>query len=484
MIYSKYKGLFCAALFSGVMLGSCSVPRQLQLPEIRPLPARYPGTQDSTGSAGIISRDSFFKDPHLRTLLDEVLQRNPDMQIALQRIKVAGAYLKMSKGAFLPSLSVNGTASATKFGKYTMEGVGNFDTNLSPNIDDDQRIGTNPTPDFWLGLSAGWELDLWGKLSKMKKAARHRFLASSQAADMVRSMLVTQTALLYYELVTLDREVLILEENIKSQERALEIVMAQKEGGRATELAVQQFRAQLLHSRGYLRAVQQRIAETENNLNALAGRYEGKIERSSAADPGSIFDEKISSGIPAAILRNRPDIRQAESEMIAADADLAAARAAFFPSINLSAYTAFSAFKGNLLFSASSLGYQLLGGITAPVFQKHQLRAQHRIADASRQESFHHYEQTVLNAYKEVLNHLSNIRNLEERSTLKQEEVSALENGVSISEDLYITGYASYLEIVAAQKSKLEAELQLIGLRREQIQTAIHLYKSLGGGWR
>jgi NodT family efflux transporter outer membrane factor (OMF) lipoprotein len=485
MIDLKYKStLLHIALFSGMLLSACAVPKKTQLPELQPLPAKFSASTDSLQNIGIITRDSFFRDPHLRAIISEVLSRNPDMHIAMQRIQAAGAWLKMSKGALLPAVAINGASSATRFGKYTMEGVGNFDTNLSPNIDDDQRIGTRPTMDFWLGLSASWEIDLWGKLRKMKEAAAHRFMASEQAADMLKSMLVAQTALLYYELTALDKEVTVMEENIKLQERALEIVEVQKEAGRATELAVQQFKAQLFNSRGYLRAVQQQIAEAENSLNALAGRYEGKIARSTFQPLTLAMNKGIGSGFPAAILQNRPDIMQAESEMIAADADMAAARAAFFPNVNLSAYTAFNAFKGSLLFSASSLGYQLLGGLTAPLFQKHQIRSQYRIAGANRQESFHNYERTVLNAYKEVLNHLSNIRTLDERSALKQKEVSALENGVNISEDLYINGYASYLEIVAAQKSKLEAELQLIDLRREEIYSAIHLYKSLGGGWR
>ncbi len=483
--YLKYKQLLLhTSWISVIFLASCAIPGRKRLPDPKPLPARFATNQDSLQNIALLRPDSFFRDAHLRHAIKDVLQHNSDMQIALQRIRTAGAYLKMSKGALLPSLSMNAHASGTKFGKYTMEGVGNFDTNLSPNIEEDQKVGTNPTPDFWLGLSTSWELDIWGRLGKLKKAAQHRFLASAEAAAMVKSMLVTQTALFYYELLTLDRELEILQENIGLQERALEIVTAQKEGGRATELAVQQFNAQLLSSRGQLLGIRQRITETENNLNALSGKYEGDIARSGFRTIDQNFDALHAAGIPAAILRNRPDIRQAEAEMLAADADLGAARAAFFPSLNLSAYTAFSAFKGDLLFSAGSLGFQLLGGLTAPLFQKHQIRSQYRIAEAGQQEQFYNYERTVLNAYKEVLNYISNIRNLGQRSDLKEEEVTAWSNGVSISEDLYITGYASYIEIVAAQKSKLEAELQLIDLKRAELYTAINLYKSLGGGWR
>ncbi|WP_118951640.1 efflux transporter outer membrane subunit [Taibaiella helva] len=462
---------------------SCVVPKRAALPELKPLPDHF-AYDSSRVQAPLLSRDSFFKDPHLKQLLNNVLDHNPDMHIALQRIATAGAWLMSSRGALLPAISLGANASATHFGKYTMEGVGNFDTNLSPNIDDDQKIGTSPTPDFWLGINASWEADLWGKLRAQKEGARRRFLASVQGADMVRSMLVAQTATLYYELVMLDREQAVLEENLGLQERALEIVTVQKEAGRATELAVQQFKAQGYSTKAALRAIKQRIAEATNELNALAGRYDGSITRDALQPLDQLFHPQPGSGVPAGLLRQRPDIRQAESQLLAAHADLAAARAAFFPSVNISAYTALNAFKGSLLLSGASLGYQLLGGLTAPVFQKNQLRAQHRLATAQQQESYYQYERSVLNAYKEVINQMSGIRNLAQTDSLKQLEVDALSNGIGISEELYLTGYASYIEIVAAQKSKMEAELQLIGVKRDEIYAFINLYKSLGGGWR
>src|SRR5690606_34837382 len=165
-------------------------------------------------SVASITPDQFFPDPHLRALTTLVLQQNPDMQIALQRIKLAGAYLSMSRGALLPSLDAAVSAGGTKFGKYTIDGVGNFDTNLSPNIDEDQKTPVSPTPDMWLGLRTSWEIDLWGRLRNMKKAARLRFLATQQGKDLVTAALVAQTTLLYYELVALDQEAEIIRENI------------------------------------------------------------------------------------------------------------------------------------------------------------------------------------------------------------------------------------------------------------------------------
>ncbi|GAA4466646.1 TolC family protein [Nemorincola caseinilytica] len=438
----------------------------------------------ATPAVAGLSPHTFFRDKKLQTIIRDVLQHNPDMNIALQHVRIADATLLASRGALLPSLQANAGASGTRYGKYTMEGVGNYDTNLSPNIEDAQVIGTRPTPNYLLGFSSSWEVDIWGKLSNMKHAARMRYLASQEGVSWVKSMLIARTATLYYDLIALDKEAEIIDKNIRLQERALEIVTIQKAGGRATELAVQQFKAQLLNTRSAEYAIKQRILETENELSALAGKYTMKIERSPDLEPGHHFDERMGTGTPVAMLAMRPDVRQAHAELEATKADANAARAAFFPSLTISAYAAYNAFSGNMLFAASSLGYQLFGGLTAPIFQRHQLRAQFAIANAKQQEAFYAYEKATLNAYREVLNDMNMIENTRQMQLLKEEEVASLSLGIDISNDLYTTGYASYLEIVTAQKSKLDAELQLVNIRRDRIHSNIELYRALGGGWQ
>lgn len=469
-------------LLSGSLMVSCSVPKKVSTHKPLELPKLF--SIDTSSSIAVYTQNEFFKDTLLKATIQDVLQHNPDMNIALQRINIAAASFKMSKGAMLPSLQFNSNASGTKYGKHTMEGVGNYDTNLSQNIEEDQKINTDFTPYFLTGFSSSWEIDLWGKLKNLKKAARLRFLASQEAASWIKSTLVTQTASLYYRLVALDKEAEIISKNIRLQERAFEIVEAQKAGGRATELAVQQFKAQLLNTKSAEFDIKQRILETENEINMLAGRYNGKIERSNNIQIDNHFNDFSGTGVPATMLTNRPDIRQAYKELEAAKADALAARAAFFPTLNISAYTAFNSFKGNLLFAGTSLGYQLFSGLTAPIFQKHQIKSQFKIANANQEQAFLTYEKAALNAYREVQNNLNSTQNTKNMLFLKEKEVAALASGVSISTDLYVSGYASYLEIVAAQKSKLEAELQLVTLQQKQLYSYIGLYQALGGGWQ
>jgi NodT family efflux transporter outer membrane factor (OMF) lipoprotein len=463
---------------------ACITPKNQQQQKINKLPLSYNGKVDSLSNIAMLQRDVFFKDEQLKSLLQDVLKHNPDVHIVVQRLQSSQAFYKMSKAAFLPSVLLNAQSSATKYGKYTMEGVGNFDTNLSDNIEEGQKIGTNPTPFYWLGAGLNWEIDLWGKLKKMKQAARFRYLASEQGVKLLKSMLTAQTMMLYYELIALDMEAAIVKKNIELQEQALEIVEAQKAGGRATELAVQQFKGQLYNTKSIQFSIKQKVAAIENSLNALAGRYNGQILRAQRLNASELYQQNINAGVPQQILDNRPDIQEAFYELNATRADVGAARAAFLPSLNLSGYSAYNAFNSNFLFAASSLGYQLLGGITAPVFQKRQLKTQFGIANARQEQAFYHYQKTVLNAYRDVVTNISALENTEQSYQLKLKEANELAQAVQTSTDLYVTGYAGYLEIITAQKSKLEADLELIILEKNKMVQMVELYQSLGGGWQ
>lgn len=478
----KSISVYLTIVGASVQVG-CLSPGKISNHKHKEIPKEFSTVQQSE-PANLLNREEFFKDEQLKSLIKDVLNHNPDLNIALQRIEMAVAELRASKARLFPSVQGMATASGTKYGKYTMEGVGNYDTNLSPNIEDDQKVETNPTPNFWLGLSSSWEIDFWGKLRQLKKSAKQRLIASQEGVNWAKSQLVAQTARLYFELVCLDKELDIIDQNIILQSRGLEIVEAQKMGGRATELAVQQFKAQLLNTRSTRYSLSQQILETENQLNLLRGQYTGNIERSKEISFSQHFDEMKNFGIPSQMLLKRPDVIQAAAELKASKADVLAARAAFFPNISVSAYGAFNAFNSQLLFANGSLANQILSGLTAPIFQQHQLRAQFRITNAQQKAAFHQYEKTAINAYQEVVNQLKGLENLKEMVSLKKDEVQALEQGVSISNDLYITGYASYLEIVTAQKSKLDAQLQLINLQRLRINSHIGLYKALGGGWQ
>ncbi|MFT3932447.1 MAG: TolC family protein [Chitinophagaceae bacterium] len=460
---------------------SCKSLQPAQLPAVKNMPDHF--VANSTGeSMAKINWRQFFTDKNLVTLIDSSLKYNPDLLIAAQRIEMARAQLSMSKGAFLPSVNAVASAAGDRYGDYTMNGVGNFDTNLSSNIDDKQKIPAPFTPDFFLGLRSSWEIDIWGKLKNQKKAATARMAASIEGRQLLITLLVAEVSELYYELLALDNELQILQKNISLQESALEIVKVQKEGGRATELAIQQFRAQLLNTQELQYTVKQKIVSTENALNTIAGRYPTTILRDTALMRQQL-PANINAGLPTALLAQRPDIKMAEFELQAAKADVAAARAAFYPSLTLTPYAGINAFKAGLLFNGSSFVYGGLAGLTAPLFNQNKLKAGYAIVNAQNKEAVYNYQKILLRSYSEVVTQLSSIENNRIAYQLKQQEVTELSNAVATSKDLYVTGYATYLEVITAQKGVLEAELQLSTNKKESFQALIQLYRSLGGGW-
>ncbi|GAB3259495.1 TolC family protein [Larkinella harenae] len=464
-----------------MLLNSCRVAEPGRLPATTPIPTTFSGSTDST-SIGNLAWKDFFSDPNLANLIDTVLARNPDLQIATQRIEVARANFEYTRGALIPSVSAVASAGIDRFGRYTLNGVGNFDTNLSPNIDGNQRI-PDATPEYFLGFRSNWEIDLWGKLRNRKKAAYVRFLASEKGRQLVVTSLIAEVARLYYSLLALDGELEIIRENLTLQQRASELVGVQKAAGRVTELAVQQFNAQLINTRSLEAQVQQQIVEAENQLNQLLGRFPQPISRTK-----TIIDEElpaqVSAGIPSQMLRRRPDIQQAELALQAANIDVDVARAEFLPSLNLTPYIGLNSFRASVLLDPASLALGVIGGLSAPVFNRRYLKSNYSLSIAQSREAFYEYRKTVLAGFSEVMTSLRGIENYRKVADLQTQEVAVLNQAATISDELFATGYANYLEVITAQRSVLTAELSLVNTKRAQFLALVDLYRSLGGGWQ
>lgn len=470
-------------VFATLVVTSCKLAEKVTEPAVAPMPGHYQPGNDTTQNASILLWRDYFNDPYLVGYIDEAIKNNLDLKRALQRVSMAGANLRMARGAFLPTLNAVTAISQQKFGEYTIDGIGNFDTNLSDNVGEDKRIPVH-LPDYYVGFQSSWEIDVWGKLRNRKKAAGARFIAFERAWHLVKTILVAEVARHYFSLLALDDKLTIIRENVRLQETAVNLIRAQKDAGRATELAVKQFTAQLLNTQSLEALIEQEIVRHENELNLMLARYPQPIARGQSILQQALPNE-IQTGLPAQLLVQRPDIQQAELQLIAARLDVNAARAAFLPSITLTSGLGMQAFNTEVLFTApASVAYSVLGGLIAPLFNRNMIQAEYHRAAANQLELVYTYQQTILNGFQEVATQLSKIDNLEKSYRFKAEEVSTLMEGVATSNDLFIAGLASYLEVVTAQKSVLLAELDAIDTRQQQFNATIDLYRALGGGWQ
>jgi NodT family efflux transporter outer membrane factor (OMF) lipoprotein len=465
-----------------VCLIGCRLAEKVAEPDLTKMPQKYIASVEPSTNNAMLSWREYFTDSLLISYIDLSLKNNLDLKMALQRVSMAGANLSISKGALLPTLSAVTTAGQQRFGEYTMDGVGNFDTNFSNNITDDRRIPMN-LPDYYVGFQSSWEADVWGKLHNRKKAASARFFASEKARHLIQTMLVAEVARHYYSLVALDSKLSIIRENVKLQETAVILIDAQKAAGRATELAVKQFKAQLLNTQSLEALVQQEVIAHENELNLLLGRYPQPIARGESILKQAL-PSSLQTGLPSQLLIQRPDVKLAEFQLLAARLDVSAARAAFLPSLNLTAGLGLQSFTTRVLFNVpTSTAYSILGGVTAPLFNRNMIRSEYKRASATQLESFYAYQQSILKGYQEVATQLARIDNLQKSYQFKSQEVTALVEGVAISKDLFVAGMASYLEVVMAQKSVLTAEFDAIDSKQLQFNATIDLYRALGGGW-
>lgn len=460
-----------------ILLSACNTVKQVTLPEAAKMPEKFNAVEAAPEEA--LGWKSIFTQSELDTLIATALKENLDMKSGIQRVLIAGANLRLSKAALLPTLRASVSGGLDQFGKYTMNGVGNYDTNFSENIDANQKI-PGPTPDYFAGFRSSWEIDVWGKLSKRKEAAYHRYLSTTKGLRWYQTQLTCQVASLYYELIALDKRLKILKENINLQNKGLEVVEAQMTGGRATALAVSQFKAQRTATQGKQFEIRQAITRVENQLNLLLGRYPEHIARDTSAI-NLPLPKQVYAGLPSAIILNRPDVQQAEEELKAAKADVSAARKAFLPSLTLDAYAGYNAFRLPLLFSPGSLAAGFLGGLTAPVLNRASLKNANLVANAAQLTAFYQYQQSLISGYQEVTMQLSALENYKQAYDYKTTEVTELKNAVSTANDLYLAGYASYLEVIVAQRSVLNAEMEQVNLKQASYSALIGLYRALGG---
>lgn len=469
----------CVAL----MLQACAIPTiqtkqaQTQLPaQFDQQASKQAGSPENTAN---LNWKSFFDDPHLTALIETAVANNKEVNILAQRITMAANEVTARQGEYKPFVNFGAGVEVEKVGRYTRNGAVEESLEIK-----EGKAFPDPLKNTQFGLYSSWELDVWKKLRNATKVASMEYMASIEGKNFLITNLVAEVANAYYEVIALDNQLQNLEQNIEIQKNALSVTRDLQQYARATSLAVKRFEAEVKKNESKRYAIKQEITQLENRINFLLGRTPQPIERNTGGFM-TLQSRVMQTGVPSQLLQNRPDIRKAELELAAADLNIAVAKANFYPSFAIKAGIGFQAFNPKYLLNTPvSLMYSLAGDVMAPLVNRNAITAAYKNASAAQIETAFDYEQTIINAYAEVSNQVSNIDNLEKNYQLKTTQVAALTDSVEVASQLFKSARADYLEILLTQREALEAKNELIETKQQQIAAVINLYRALGGGWK
>ena len=438
----------------------------------RAVPEAFAAASEGPTIAAQQHWDQFFADPNLRALIEAALANNQELNIRLQEIIVAKNEAAGLTGDYLPRLGARVGSGLEKVGGRTSQGVS-----------DEAHGVPEHLASFRFGLVASWEIDAWGKLRNAAQAAGMRYAATVEGRNFLVTEIIAELADAYYELVALDRQLDVLTQNIALQARALEVVKLEKEAGRATELAVRRFEAEVLKNQGRRYDLEQLRVEAENRINMLVGRFPQPVDRDARMFEAELPDS-VQAGLPSALLDNRPDVRRAQLELEATKLDVEVAKARFYPALSIEAEVGYEAFNArHLLDTPQSILYNIVGNLTAPLLNRRAIEADYRVANAEQIQAVFEFERTLLVAYTEVANQLAAVRNQSRRSQQFAQQVQTLKKAVEVSTVLYRSARAEYMEVLMTRRDALEAEIELIEARKAQLRALVKVYQALGGGW-
>ncbi len=425
---------------------------------------------NDTSSIASLPYTKLFADTVLQQLIAEGINENLDLKTAIQRINEAAASFQQSRAAVLPSLQGNARVTRNKQSIAAL--------NLPPDF-----IGTFPLSitTYQLSLSTSWEADIWGKLSSAKRSAFANLLANDAAKRAVQTQLVASIATYYYQLLSLDQQLKITEQTVKNRTDDVETMKALKEAAVVTGAAVVQSEANRYAAEVTLPDLKRNIRETENALSVLLARTPGTIDRTSLTE--QVIYTNLNTGVSSLLLQNRPDVQRSEFAFRAAFENTNLANTYFYPQLTITAEGGPSTIQIKNLFSRS-IFYNIIGGLTQPVFARSENKARLRIAQAQQQEAYYAYQQSVLNAGQEVSNALYTYQTALEKQESRRHQVEALQKAVEYTKELLqYSSATNYTDVLTSEQALLSAQLNSINDRLQQFQGIINLYQALGGGW-
>lgn len=464
---------YIAVLVLITTLTACKVSKDVETPkDALPENFRNVSSQDTTSIADQ-SWKEFFTEPSLQKLIDSAIVRNNDLLIAQKNIEAAQWQLTQSKWGNVPKLNFEATATSTRLSDNSLNGLSTSTFLKKKHIED-----------YNAALNLSWEADIWGKIRSRKKNALAEYLQSEEAKKALQTTIVANVSTGFYNLLMLDAQLEIARKNLALNDSTLFVINLQYESGQVTSLAKQQAEAQQSVAAQLIPELEQAIALQENALSIITGSFPGAKERKTTL--GAIaLKENVSAGIPSSLVSRRPDVKNAELALKAANAKVGIAKASLYPSLNITAAGGLTSFKSSNWFNTpASLFGTVAGSLAQPLLNGRSLKAQYEISKIEREKAVLSFRQSVLVAVGEVADALVKVEKLKEQQSIAANRVTTLQNAVKNADMLFKSGMATYLEVIVAQGNLLQSELELATLKRTSLEADVELYRSLGGGWK
>lgn len=462
--------IYIAVFSITLLVASCKVTQTYTPPEVKQELQyelyRDVSTNDTTTLAHL-PWQQLFPDAALQALIHKALANNFDLKIAVERINEATALYRQSGLAYLPSLNGSLSAGVNRSSRSNTN-TGGFD------------INTTNTP-VQLGVSASWEIDIWGKLKSAEKAALARLLQTDAAKRAVQTQIIANMASFYYQLLALDQNLAITQAAIAIRQEDVQTMKALKEAAIVTGAAVVQSEASLYAAQVSLPDIRRSIREIENMMSVLAGEAPETIARSSLDAQTIITDLK--TGVPLQLLSNRPDVQVAEFAFRTAFENANIARASFYPNLNITAALGISSLRFENLFKNSPLFYNIGGNLTQVIFNRAALKTQLKVAESQQLQTLYAFQQSFLNAGKEVSDALYAYETGVEKQQTRSLQIASLQKAVEFNKELLkYSSATNYTDVLMSEQNLLQAQLAAVNDKLQQLQAVVELYQALGGG--
>ncbi len=447
---------------------SCAPTLPLIKMDSLPLPQSFSAESQNPADFNVSNGawQAFFNDSKLVSLIDTACKHNQDLSMLEQEISIANNEIMARQGEYLPKLGFKGNVGSEQEERFS-----------APDANGPTQFGS-------VGLTTVWEIDIWKKLRNAAKSAYFKYLSSVEGRRYLITNLVAEVSSAYFELMALDNQLKIVEDYIEVMSKVKSSVELQQRAGRVTSLAVKRYEAEVLKNQARRFQIEQQIVFVQNKLNFLLGRFPQHIDR----DPrrfSSYGFAKMYTSVPSKLLENRPDIKQANLALEAEKLNVEVAKARFYPALTLEGGAGYEQFNSaHFAAPATSLFYGLAAGITAPLLNRKAIRAEYFSANNRQIAAVYNYEQTLIKAYTEVVNQLTNLKNLSGTLELKEKQVKVLNDAVDVAFALFKAARVDYIETLLAQRDALDSQVELAEIKKQQLTAMVSLYKALGGGWK